>query len=133
MHSPHYYLAYAREFRGEPGTAMKEMDRALALDPSKPEFYDAKAAFYWVREKPKQAVQVLRDCVAAVPASWRNSHRSRIGDPAAPSELERADHADFRAVAGAPRDRPRAQLTPRGVWRLRNLSGDVRRINSAGG
>ena len=59
MHSPHYYLAYAREFRGEPGTAMKEMDCALALDPSKPEFYDAKAAFYWVREKPKQAGKSL--------------------------------------------------------------------------
>ena len=66
----HYYLAYAREFRGDRGAAMKEIDRALALDPSNPGFYDAKAAFYWARGKPKQAVQVLRDCVAAVPSSW---------------------------------------------------------------
>ena len=66
----HFANAHAREFRGDRGTAMKEIDRALEIDPSNQIFYHTKAAFYWTREKPKDAIRFLQACVAAVPSSW---------------------------------------------------------------
>ncbi|PYO83736.1 MAG: hypothetical protein DMD65_04830, partial [Gemmatimonadetes bacterium] len=55
---------------GDRGTAMKEIDRALEIDPSNQIFYHTKAAFTWTRGKPKDAIRVLQACVAAVPSSW---------------------------------------------------------------
>jgi len=42
------------------GTAMKEIDRALEIDPSNEIFYYTKAAFTWTRGKPKDAIRVLQ-------------------------------------------------------------------------
>src|SRR5213594_4219060 len=66
----HFANAHAHEFRGDRGTAMKEIDRALEIDPSNQIFYHTKAAFTWTRGKPKDAIRVLQACVAAVPSSW---------------------------------------------------------------
>ncbi len=66
----HFANAHAHEFRGDRGTAKKEIDRALEIDPSNQIFYHTKAAFTWTRGKPKDAIRVLQACVAAVPSSW---------------------------------------------------------------
>ena len=66
----HFANALSHEFQGDRGTAMKEIDRALEIDPSNPIFYYTKAGFAWTRSKPKDAIRVLEGCVAAVPSSW---------------------------------------------------------------
>ncbi|TMA92947.1 MAG: tetratricopeptide repeat protein [Deltaproteobacteria bacterium] len=67
----HFANALAHEFRGDRGTAMKEIDRVLETDPSNEIFYYTKAGFAWTRGKPKDAIRVLQACVAAVPSIWR--------------------------------------------------------------
>ena len=66
----HFYLGLARAFGGDWEIGMNEFDQALDLDRSNPDIYQMKAQVYWYRGKKKQAVQVLQDCVAAVPSSW---------------------------------------------------------------
>ena len=66
----HYYLAYAFSYRHDWGKAMSEIDRAIALDPSRAVFHKAKGWFWSRQGHNEEAIKSYQDCIAGDSANW---------------------------------------------------------------
>jgi tetratricopeptide (TPR) repeat protein len=67
----HYYLAYALCFKDKPKKAMEEIEKAIELDKSKAQFYDAKGYFLYWQENYKESIEAYKECIAKDPSYWR--------------------------------------------------------------
>jgi tetratricopeptide (TPR) repeat protein len=66
----HYYLAYAFCFRHDWGKALVEIDRAIALDPSRAIFHKAKGMIASRQGHNADATKNFQDCITADSANW---------------------------------------------------------------